>query len=148
MDELEPKRHPIDMESEVGMSRRDLLRRSAVVGGALLWAAPAIQTVGMKAAAAYGPSPGLCAACYCYDLDQNGIVTANEGNFNGVVGNRFTADDCENWCKWQAQFATNGAAGGPYQKHYYCSGATQNGCRTTPSVGLTEAQALAGVTCT
>lgn len=35
-----------------GITRRDALRRGAVVGGALIWAAPVVQTVGMQAAKA------------------------------------------------------------------------------------------------
>ena len=62
------KKDPIDLETEVGISRRDMIRRGAIVGGALVWAVPAIQSVGMKAASAYGPSPGTCSACYCYTL--------------------------------------------------------------------------------
>ena len=57
-DELEPKKDPIDLKTEVGLSRREMLRRSAIVGGALVWSVPAIQSMGMKAAAAQaGPGP-------------------------------------------------------------------------------------------
>lgn len=124
-DELQPQKK-IDVESEVGMSRRDLLRRSAVVGGALLWAAPAIQSVGMKAAAAYGPSPGSCSACYCYTIDgQTGLVAKDIGVVDDFIPGtgQFTADDCENWCKWISGYnSSNGAPGGPYANHSYCSG--------------------------
>lgn len=141
MDELEPKRLPIDVESEVGMTRRDLLRRSAIVGGALLWAAPTIQTVGMKAAAAYGPSPGTCSACYCYTVGGDGKVSADWGVVDTFLPGtgQVTADDCENWCKHQASYAGGGGApGGPYQNHSYCSG-TPTGptdqCRVNTLVG-------------
>ena len=49
-----------DLRRETGLSRRDLLRRGAIVGGTLVWVAPAIQTFG--ATAAYAASP-LCTAC-------------------------------------------------------------------------------------
>lgn len=39
-----------------GVSRRDLLKRSAVVGGALVWATPVVQSIGGSAMA--GTSPG------------------------------------------------------------------------------------------
>jgi hypothetical protein len=42
---------------ETGGSRRDFIKRSAIVGGALVWAAPAVQTIGMRAAAAQTISP-------------------------------------------------------------------------------------------
>ncbi|MDX1621292.1 MAG: hypothetical protein R3320_09895 [Nitriliruptorales bacterium] len=35
---------------ERGISRRDVLRRGAIVGGALVWTAPTVQTLGMRAA--------------------------------------------------------------------------------------------------
>jgi hypothetical protein len=41
-------------DSGGGLSRRDMLRRSAVVGGTLLWAAPAVQSFAGPAMAAGG----------------------------------------------------------------------------------------------
>lgn len=38
-------------------SRREAIRRAAVLGGTMVWAAPAIQQVGMRAAAAVSPPP-------------------------------------------------------------------------------------------
>ncbi len=34
----------MDQETPGGITRRDMLKRSAVVGGTLVWAAPAVQT--------------------------------------------------------------------------------------------------------
>lgn len=36
----------------VGMTRRDVMRRGAVIGGTLMWAAPAVQTIAKPAFAA------------------------------------------------------------------------------------------------
>ena len=52
-------RKQLDLRSETGISRRDLLRRGAIVGGTLVWVAPAIQTFGSTA---YAASP-LCTVC-------------------------------------------------------------------------------------
>jgi hypothetical protein len=60
----------VDLNSELGMSRRDLLRRGAIVGGTLLWVAPAIQSMTPKAFAQEG-SP-LCAACLAVTIDPPG----------------------------------------------------------------------------
>jgi hypothetical protein len=38
-----------NLGDELGLTRRDLLRRGAVVGGTLLWVAPAIQSIAPKA---------------------------------------------------------------------------------------------------
>jgi hypothetical protein len=51
----------LKLSDESGMTRRDLMRRGAVVGGTLLWVAPAIQSIGSKAYAQVGSPP--CAAC-------------------------------------------------------------------------------------
>lgn len=40
-----------------GITRRDLLRRGAALGGAVVWATPVVQTLGMGRAFAQVPSP-------------------------------------------------------------------------------------------
>jgi hypothetical protein len=52
----------LNLHDESGMTRRDLMKRGAVVGGTLLWVAPAIQTYGSKAFAQENGSPA-CDAC-------------------------------------------------------------------------------------
>lgn len=53
----------LNLHDESGMTRRDLMRRGAIVGGTLLWVAPAIQSFSSKAYAQDGgPSP-LCEFC-------------------------------------------------------------------------------------
>jgi hypothetical protein len=63
VDEMDTPRDDtrLNLHDESGMTRRDLMRRGAVVGGTLLWVAPAIQSIGAKAYA-QGLSP-LCDAC-------------------------------------------------------------------------------------
>ena len=79
----------IDLNSELGMTRRDLIRRGAIVGGTLLWVAPAIQSMAPKAFAQEVPgSPGsvLCRACRQTTFDEDGggpippVVTHQEFN--------------------------------------------------------------------
>ena len=41
-----------------GLSRRDLLRRGAVVGGTLVWAVPAMEVLSLTSAHASSPSGG------------------------------------------------------------------------------------------
>jgi hypothetical protein len=157
VDEHQDNKKPrIDLESEVGLSRRDMLRRSAIVGGALLWAAPVVQSVGMRAAGAqpaptYGPSPGSCAACYCYTLRPDSPYLAKSAGIenglpapppNAQATGLFTADDCENWCKWQSGYdESNGAPEGPFAVSQYCSGTpTETAlCDAPPSLGIVPA---------
>lgn len=44
-------------ESSQGITRRDLLRRGAVLGGAVVWTTPVVQTLGMGRAFANTASP-------------------------------------------------------------------------------------------
>ncbi len=43
-----------------GLNRRDVLKRGALVGGALVWTVPAIQTIAAPAFAAGSQAPGDC----------------------------------------------------------------------------------------
>ena len=56
MDEYEHNHEKrVDLDSELGISRRDLIRRGAVVG-ALVWVAPAISSITQPAFAASAPA--------------------------------------------------------------------------------------------
>lgn len=54
--------HDENLRRELGVTRREMLRRGAVVGGTLLWAAPVIQSIG-PSALAQTPNPNKC--CFC-----------------------------------------------------------------------------------
>lgn len=55
---------------ETGVSRRELLRRAAIVGGSLAWMAPAIQTLAPRAYA--DVSPGVSTCCECVKTSGSG----------------------------------------------------------------------------
>jgi len=128
------------------MTRRELLRRGAVVGGALVWVAPAIQSVKVPAfASTLGRSPGTCAACYCWNgtLDKSEIT----GDFctdDGTLGLQENRDTCRQWCQHQGDFTVVGAPGGPFQHSEYCSGTTSCRCSSANDAD----PGLAGVACT
>jgi len=95
MDEREKR---IDLNSELGMSRRDLLRRGAIVGGTLLWVAPAIQTMAPKAFA-QEVSPTGCAACYCWNTKGGGRLNHDTALHGGIhSGGLLDATDCAAYC--------------------------------------------------
>ena len=52
--------------------RRDFLKRSAVVGGSLVWAAPLVQTLAKPAFAAGGSDS--CVSTTCSDLTIGGLA--------------------------------------------------------------------------
>jgi hypothetical protein len=59
-------------QSEI--TRRDLLKRGAVLGGAVMWATPVVQVVGMRPALAQEASPG-CNVWYAVKVEREGDST-------------------------------------------------------------------------
>lgn len=117
MDEREKR---IDLNSELGMSRRDLLRRGAIVGGTLLWVAPAIQTMAPKAFA-QAVSGTACAACYCWNTRQSGALRSDSALHGGVhAGGLLNAQDCATFC-----LGSSDDRGRPFTGSVYCSGTSQ-----------------------
>lgn len=76
-----------------GISRRDLVRRGAVVGGTLLWAAPVIQSLGPAAYAHTVGSPVFgCCECTSCPTPSTRRCTSN-GCFTQVECNNFCAQN-------------------------------------------------------
>lgn len=65
-----------DVSRGVGIHRRDLIRRGAIVGGTLLWATPVIQSFA-RPALAHAVSPASHYCCHCYNSD--GILSTVTG---------------------------------------------------------------------
>lgn len=78
-------------ETSQGLTRRDLLRRGAVLGGAVVWTTPVVQTLGMGRAFASTASPVggkdisyMVITWTCGDdqfhtkLNENGVVEAGQ----------------------------------------------------------------------
>ncbi len=62
------------MTNKDGLSRRDFLKRSAALGGALVWVAPVVQVVGMRPAFAAPVSPGeVCDVFYAVKIEEGGV---------------------------------------------------------------------------
>jgi hypothetical protein len=53
-----------------GLSRREMLRRAGILGGTLLWVAPAVQTLTPPAYA--DVSPGISTCCQCTKVSGPG----------------------------------------------------------------------------
>lgn len=127
-----------DVGGELGISRRDMLRRSAVVGGTLLWVAPAIQSLAPAASAQENRvTPETCAACYCWNGDmQNPSVGPGGGRdfctHNGPTGFQASAEACDDWC---THAGGSGAPGGPYEHSQYCQGVGECLCNDRTDAG-------------
>jgi hypothetical protein len=103
-------------QREGRISRRELLRRGAIVGGTLVWATPALQSLAPPAYAQYA----RCGCCYCWDGDKQ-TTTHDACLDNGSSGLLADAESCRSWCG-------STASGGPYQFSEYCSAATSCRC--------------------
>jgi hypothetical protein len=77
----------LDLQADLGMSRRDLLRRGAVVGGALLWVAPAIQSLTPPAYASGSEQATTC--CSCKKRNSAGLKCGQD---------HFTSTACDDFC--------------------------------------------------
>ena len=108
----------------LSISRRDLIRRGAVVGGTLLWAAPVVQT--LTPAAHAQVSPGPCGCCYCWNGDKQN-PSPNQRGFrdlvtdNGCVGPLGSPADCDAFCKGDA------FGQGPFEFSEQCCGTACEG---------------------
>lgn len=89
----------VDLNSELGVSRRDLIRRGAIVGGTLLWAAPVIQSINAGVARAAGAS-NACATCYCrWRRNNNSFIADKCYTVNGNVPANLVDDaSCAAYC--------------------------------------------------
>lgn len=56
---------------QTGLTRRDILKRGAAFGGALMWATPVVQVMGMSPAHARPVSPGCIRYCIKWETDGN-----------------------------------------------------------------------------
>ena len=92
-DELEP------VSGKSGISRREALRRGAIAGGAIVWASPVVQTIGMRKAYAQ-TTPAVTDISFIALLLECGSTTYRikwETDFTGApdeCGNSFSIGDC------------------------------------------------------
>ena len=74
-----------DLGASTGISRRDAIKKGALVGGAVMWAVPAVQTVGNSAA--WAQSAGTNGPADTLRIEVNGrtalcdLVPAGGGNY-------------------------------------------------------------------
>ncbi len=80
-----------------GISRRTMLRRSALAGGSLVWAAPVVQTIAAPSAAAGTPLDGIswvAVVLQCdglhyrmkWDVEAGGVLVMDSGTTFNLPG--------------------------------------------------------------
>ncbi|MBW3548198.1 MAG: hypothetical protein KY452_08725 [Actinobacteria bacterium] len=72
-------------ETPSGVTRREAIKKGAIVGGTVMWVAPLVQTVGMSSASAQtaSPQPGDCVCTRAESFDVTATFT---GLVSGSVG--------------------------------------------------------------
>ena len=72
-------------DTRSGVTRREAIKKGAIVGGTVMWVAPLVQTVGMSPASAQtvSPQPG---ACVCTGTNSFDVTAAFTGVVSGNVG--------------------------------------------------------------
>jgi hypothetical protein len=105
-----PQQEEEKLPSELGISRRRLLRRGAIVAGSLVWVAPVIQSFRTPAFAA---SPVVSTCCKCH--------TGNICNADGLS------------CQGCQQFCANAGGVAQYKVGTGCACAqgSAGGCKPT-----------------
>ncbi len=88
-----------------GITRRDLLKKGAVLGGAVVWVTPIVQSVGMGRAFAQTTSPCMPPISYiamnvsCPDVDGGPLFfikwEADEGVFGLFEPDPLSVPDCD-----------------------------------------------------
>ena len=74
-----------DTLNESGLTRREILKRGAVLGGALVWGTPVVQVIGMRPAMAQSTSPD-CPNLYCLKAEVSGGSLGSFGPLGGGQG--------------------------------------------------------------
>ena len=83
---------------QVGLTRRQTLKRGALLGGALAWATPVVQVIGMKPAFAVTPSEGT--GGFIVVLDNGKCYEVSQAEYDcfqtncGPGGNGGCLNDC------------------------------------------------------
>lgn len=73
------------MEPNYGITRRDMLKRGAIFGGAVMWSTPVVQTVGMSRALAATPSDN-CSPQWAATVSSSNQGDRKDGS--AVLGQR------------------------------------------------------------
>jgi hypothetical protein len=107
------------LRRESGVSRRELLRRGAIVGGTLVWATPVLQSLAPPAFAQATPRP--CGCCYCWNGDKQnptpapGAPSGDAVGDDGCAGIFGSPEGCARFCR-------EIAPGAPFEFSEHCCG--------------------------
>lgn len=114
-----------DDDSRSGVTRRDAIKKGAIVGGTVLWVAPLVQSVGMGSASAQTVSPGG-GPCSCAGTSSFDVQATLSGLVNASVGPLQNFPD-ESGCLASLSVTTTGALNAFITATADCVGGTTTG---------------------
>jgi hypothetical protein len=119
------ERPQVEAQQRSGLSRREMLRRAGLLGGTLLWVAPAVQSLTPPAYAHVSPGMNYC--CQCRH-DENRVRC-----FSG--SGTFTAEDCAALCAAQTSPPGGWQVEGFHRDNapFTCVGTANNSVCTNPN---------------
>lgn len=82
-----------DDDQRTGPSRREVMRRGAIIGGAAMWAVPTVQTIGMPGASA-GTPLDCTGFAYNVKLEGTGLVAGTVGPLNKSPKDQHFDEQC------------------------------------------------------
>jgi hypothetical protein len=107
-----------ELRRDSSISRRDVLKRGAVVGGTLVWAVPLVQSL---APPAFAQQYATCGCCYCWNGDKQNPSQNARGfrdlvSQDGCAGPLATPEACAAFCSGDA------FGQGPFEFSEQCCG--------------------------
>ena len=118
-----------EINSDLGISRRQLIKRGAIVGGTVMWAAPMIQSLTTPAGAqTLGTTQHACCCCRDRNATPPRPPTAFDCSTDGDFDERSSAGACKTFCAGGGKSHT-----GTYHTFQYQRTATDPGCTNNTS---------------
>lgn len=120
-----------------GISRRDAMKKGAVVGGAVLWATPVIQAIGISPASATHVSPNV-PHCPCLTCTANAVGLSVAGITLGGTADGTGGSACQCVVKTAAQVQAATVAAGNADAEVICARADDATCTASAYVAGLE----------
>ena len=124
-------------DGDSGVSRRDAIKKGAVVGGAVLWATPVIQAIGISPASATHVSPNV-PHCPCLTCTANAVGLSVAGITVGGTADGTGAPACQCVVKTAAQVQAATVAVGNADAEVICASADDATCTASAYVAGLE----------
>jgi hypothetical protein len=127
----------VTSDGDSGVSRRDAIKKGAVVGGAVLWATPVIQAIGISPASATHVSPNV-PHCPCLTCTANAVGLSVAGITVGGTADGTGGPACQCVVKTAAQVQAATVLVGNADAEVICARADDATCTASAYVAGLE----------